>query len=109
MNNQEPPSKKSKRDSDQVSSSSSALETIPVEQLGNYNLFRVLQKKEDKEILKNARLAYVFGYTGLIVTTKDDVYSVGEVYGSSDDEDNQWGGFDMELVQAFCGLKVKGK
>jgi hypothetical protein len=77
MNNQEkPPSKKLKRDIEQKpcsssSSSSSALETIPIEQLENYNIFRFLQKKEDKEILKNARLAYVFGDTGLIMTTNE--------------------------------------
>jgi hypothetical protein len=114
MDNQEqPPSKKLKRDIEQKpcsSSSSSALETIPIEQLENYNIFRFLQKKEEgKEILKNARLAYVFGDTGLIVTTDDGVYSVGEADGSTGID--QRGSFDgkRSIIPELCGLKVKGK
>ena len=113
MNNQEPPpSKKLKNDIEQIissSSSSCALETIPIEQLGNYNLFRLSHKKEDREILKNARLAYVFGDTGLIVTTKDEVYSVGEVDGSIIDDDDMDFEKQLKIITEFCGLKIKGK
>jgi hypothetical protein len=119
MNNQEkPPSKKLKRDIEQKpcsssSSSSSALETIPIEQLENYNIFRFLQKKEDKEILKNARLAYVFGDTGLIMTTNDGVYSMGECVGDGAilTGIDQRGSLDgkRSIIPELCGLKVKGK
>ncbi len=102
----QPPSKKLKSDTEPTSTSS-ITKTIPVKQLLNYNIFRFLQKDQDKEILKIARLAYVFGDTRFIVTTKDDVYGVGEANGT---EDKSKFTFDksLKIVSQLCGLKIKG-
>jgi hypothetical protein len=108
--NQPPPCKKLKSDVKQITSSMSSMveKTIPVEQLLNYNIFRFLQKDQDKAILKDVKLAYVFGDSGFIVTTKDDVYSLGEVNGLKKEDQDQFGQ-SFKKVSELCGLKIKGQ
>ncbi len=57
--------------------------------------------------MKRATLAYVFGDTGFIVTTQDDVYGVGVVNGT-EDETIYTVDKSLIIVPQLCGLKIKG-
>lgn len=72
---------------------------IPLPELNNFAVFRLLQ---DEPLLTNVKLAYVFGNTGLIVTTTDEVYSIGEAGGTKDMTVN------LEKVEELCGVEVEG-
>ncbi|OXA42538.1 RCC1 and BTB domain-containing protein 1 [Folsomia candida] len=71
---------------------------IPLPELNNFAVFRLLQ---DEPLLTNVKLAYVFGNTGLIVTTTDEVYSIGEAGGTKDMTVN------LEKVEELCGVEVE--